>query len=119
MGLTQEIGRRGENEAVDFLKKKKYKIIGRNFRTSKFGEIDIIAEDNNQLIFVEVKAKTNYNFGAPEEEFTRYKKKKMRRAIQDYFWAKKLETENWRIDLIAVDFLRDRTEIRQHTIYQD
>ena len=55
----QKIGKKGEDLAVKFLKKKSYKIIERNFRAGKYGEIDIIAKDKDELVFVEVKTKTN------------------------------------------------------------
>lgn len=61
-----ETGRKGEEEAVKFLKKKKYRIITRNFKT-KFGEIDIIAKKKKEIIFIEVKTRTTTNFGYPEE----------------------------------------------------
>ena len=80
----QKVGKIGEDMAVKFLKKKSYKIIERNFIAGKYGEIDIIAKDKGELVFVEVKTKTDEQFGSPEQEFTYQKKKKMRRAIQNY-----------------------------------
>jgi len=74
----QKLGKRGEDLALTFLKKKHYKILARNFRAKRFGEIDIVACNKNQIVFVEVKTKSNYYFGYPEEEFTYFKKKKRR-----------------------------------------
>ena len=60
-------GRKGEAEAVAFLKKEGYKILETNFKT-KIGEIDIIAQDKeNRIIFVEVKARASTKFGMPRE----------------------------------------------------
>lgn len=115
----RSLGNIGEKIAVNFLKKKGYKILDRNFRTSRFGEIDIIAQDkeSRQIVFVEVKTKSSDDFGSPEDEFTVFKKQKMRRAIQDWFWHQKKEIDGWRIDLVAVDYSQDEKnpEIRHYS----
>lgn len=110
----QEVGQRGEDLAVRFLKKKGYKIIERNFRADKFGEIDIIVKNKDELIFVEVKTKTDEQFGSPEEEFTYQKKKKMYRAIQNYLFKKYLIGCDWRADLIAIDIVDKKIDIRHY-----
>ena len=111
----KELGDKGEQLAEKYLRKQKYKILDRNFRT-RFGEIDLVARDRGQLVFVEVKTKGSHEFGLPEEEFTFYKKRKMRRAIQSWFWKNKIENDNWRVDLIALDYTDspDTPEIRHH-----
>lgn len=96
------IGNFGEDLATKFLRQQHYKIIARNFQTH-FGEIDIIAKHKDQLIFVEVKMKRNQNFGLPEEELTFSKKKKIELAIKGYFLEKKIDKENWRFDLVAIE----------------
>ena len=53
---TQNIGEKGEEYTVKFLEKKKYKILERNYR-KRYGEIDIIAENKNNIVFVEVKTR--------------------------------------------------------------
>ncbi len=129
------LGQSGEQVAVDFLKKNGYKILGRHWQAGRFGEIDIISRDYSSapkifgwtcrllinknrapIVFVEVKAKSDYSFGLPEEELTQTKKQKIRRAVQDWFWQNKLETANWRIDLVAVDFSanKNQPEIRHY-----
>jgi putative endonuclease len=130
------LGQSGEQFAVNFLKKKGYQILARNWRAGQWGEIDIIARDYSwrtkifnrfwpiflfnkkmaTLVFVEVKTKSNHNFGLPEEELTTPKQQKLRRAIQRYFWNQKIETQNWRLDLIAIDWPNDGTqpEIRHY-----
>ena len=115
MLTKKELGDKGEQLAEKYLRKQKYKILDRNFRT-RFGEIDLVARDRGQLVFVEVKTKGSHEFGLPEEEFTFYKKRKMRRAIQSWFWEKKIENDNWRVDLIALDYTDspDTPEIRHH-----
>jgi putative endonuclease len=112
----KDLGVRGEEFAVDFLKRNGFKILARNFRASPYGEIDIVAQDRGQIVFVEVKSKTSDKCGLPEEEFNFFKKIRLRRAIQNYFWAQKIETDNWRVDLVAIDFSKDinQPEIRHY-----
>ncbi len=107
----REIGFFGEKLAENYLKKKKYKIIEKNFQ-NKFGEIDLIARDKKQkqLVFVEVKLKRNNSFGLPEEEFDFWKKKKLKKTINSYFIERKINEENWRVDLIAIEFDEDEKE---------
>lgn len=110
----QKIGKKGEDLAIKFLKKKSYKIIKRNFRAGKYGEIDIIAKDKDELVFVEVKTKTDEQFGLPEQEFTYQKKKKMRRAIQNYLYKKYFLDKDWRADLIAIEISDQESDIRHY-----
>ena len=63
---TQKIGETGEKCAAEFLKKKRYKILERNYR-KRYGEIDIIAENKNYIVFVEVKTRhTDYMTSAAD-----------------------------------------------------
>ena len=110
----QIVGQMGEDLAVKFLKKKGYKIIERNFRADRFGEIDIIVKDKDELVFVEVKTKTDEQFGSPEEEFTYQKKKKMYRAILNFLFKKYLTNQDWRADLIAIDIVDEKIDIRHY-----
>jgi putative endonuclease len=107
------IGDLGEELAAKFLRQQHYKIIARNFQTI-FGEIDIIAKHQSQLIFVEVKMKRNQDFGLPEEELTFYKKRKIAIAIKGYFLEKKITTENWRFDLVAIELGNNEQSIIRH-----
>ena len=102
----QLLGNLGEDLAVEFLEKQGYKIIERNLKTGRVGEIDIIARKDDELIFIEVKTKSNHETGLPEEEFNFYKKKKMQRAIQSYLWKNNFQNESIRVDLIAIDVLK-------------
>jgi putative endonuclease len=110
----QKIGEKGEKLAVKFLKKKKYKIMDRNFHAGRYGELDIVAKDKDELVFVEVKTKTDEQFGSPEEEFTYQKKRKMYRAIQNYLFKKYLTDKEWRADLIAIEITNNKPEIRHY-----
>ena len=99
---SSQIGRLAEDKAVDLLKKKGYRIIERNFRT-KSGEIDIIAEDGNTVVFVEVRFRKNKAFGTPEETIDQKKIKKIILTANRYISMKNLTGKDIRFDVIAVD----------------
>jgi len=94
-------GRSGEDIAARYLLEKGYQIIERNFRCRK-GEIDIIAKDKKEIVFIEVKTRTNENYGRPIDAVTYYKQKHIIKSIQYYLFAKKLENAFIRIDIIEV-----------------
>jgi putative endonuclease len=98
----QDIGTCGEEAACEFLKKKGYKIVQRNFRC-RLGEIDIVAKNKVCLVFVEVRTKTGIDFGSPEESVTRAKKDKLIITALAYINTLKQAPESWRIDFIAVE----------------
>lgn len=77
------LGNRGEDLAVKFLKGKGYRLITRNFKTS-IGEIDIVAEDNGTLVFVEVKTRSAVSFGHPFEAVTYRKREKIKKVALCY-----------------------------------
>jgi putative endonuclease len=64
--MRKQIGQLGEDKAVQFLKVKGYSILHRNYRT-RFGELDIVCQDQHSLVFIEVKTRTSIKFGYPEE----------------------------------------------------
>ena len=95
-------GKFGENLAVNFLKNKGYKIIQRNFRT-KYGEIDIIAEKGNFIIFIEVKFRKKRIFGTAEESINYGKLKKIKQTAEYYLNNFYKGNKNPRIDVIAIN----------------
>lgn len=103
MTLRKELGNKGERLAEEYLKGRKYKILEKNFR-SWFGEIDIIAQEEKEIVFVEVKTKSSHNFGSPEQEFNLVKRRKFKRAIQSWLWENKITGDNWRVDLLTLDY---------------
>ena len=92
----------GERLAQDFLKKKGYLILETNYRCPE-GEIDIIARRHNNLVFVEVRTKSNLEFGSPEESITSVKKHHLERAVYRYQKEHRNLPELWQIDLVAVE----------------
>lgn len=94
-------GSRGEEIVVDFLKKKGYTIKTCNYLCHT-GEIDIIAEIGDIVVFVEVKARRNQNYGRPAEAVTPNKIKKIERTALWYMSANKLHHRPARIDVVEV-----------------
>ena len=102
----KEVGSRGEKLAVDFLKRRGYKIIQRNFRCRE-GEIDIIAQQGDCLVFVEVRTKKGSRFGTPEESVTLSKREKLISLANAYLQAFDNPPAWWRIDVVAVELAPD------------
>lgn len=101
IGLRNKIiGQCGEDAAAAFLKKKGYKIIKRNYK-NKIGEIDIIAKNNEDMVFVEVKTRSSEKFGTPAEAVTYYKKQKIVNTAKWYLAQNQTEL-NVRFDIIEV-----------------
>ena len=94
-------GRAGEVLARDFLERQGYEIIEGNYRT-RFGEIDIVARENDIWIFVEVKTRRGVSFGLPEEAVTFRKQNKIVHAALEYLREKHLSNVSWRIDVISI-----------------
>lgn len=99
----QTVGKNGELVAQDYLKEQGYKILETNYRFSRLGEIDIIARKDDDLIFVEVKTRTNYKFGNPQTSVNRPKIQKITKTARHYL-KQNFEWEEvcWRIDIIEV-----------------
>jgi putative endonuclease len=111
MSKRQDVGARGEKLAADLLKKRGYKIIQRNFRCRE-GEIDIIAQKGECLVFVEVRTKKNTAFGTPEESVTLSKREKLISLANAYLQAYDKPPLSWRIDVVAVELKADNTVSR-------
>jgi putative endonuclease len=101
-GDNMKLGERGEGLAVQFLKKKGYKIITQNYKT-RIGEIDIIAREGDTLVFVEVKTRESIAYGKPFEAVNYFKKRKISNAALLYL--KKLkEIPPCRFDVVSIYF---------------
>jgi putative endonuclease len=111
-GNQRAKGATAEDLAEEYIKTKGYSIIKRNFHFGREGEIDIIAQDGNTLVFVEVKARYSSAFGTPEEAVTYKKQKTLRRTAEGYLYVNKITNQECRFDVIAVDYEKKPTEIR-------
>lgn len=97
----QDLGKRGEELAVRYLRSHGYRILTRNFR-SKFGEIDAIGLDGQTLVFIEVKTRWSKAFGPPEEAVTPWKLKSIIKTGQYFKMLHPKLPESLRIDVIAI-----------------
>ena len=99
-GEKRRLGFWGESKAVRYLKKKGYKILERNYRCP-FGEIDIIAEKDDVVVFCEVKTRTSVNYGLPNQAVDRERKRRYVNSAKFYF-MKKEKTCTVRFDVIEI-----------------
>jgi putative endonuclease len=115
----QGLGRTGERLAADALINKGYHILERNFRC-RHGEIDLVAEDEHDLIFVEVKARRGTSFGLPEDALTFFKRRKLVELASYYLDLHTCADRSWRIDVVAVQFSSsgkfEEIRIYQHAV---
>jgi putative endonuclease len=95
-----EIGKKGEDMAADYLKRKNYRILARNYRSGRI-EIDIIAIHGDQLVFIEVKTRTGSEFGYPEESVDDAKQDAIQTCAEDYILDTGWEGDI-RFDIIGV-----------------
>ena len=96
-----ETGKIGEDIAVRYLEKIGYKILDRNFEC-KQGEIDIIALDKEEIVFVEVKTRASALYGLPKEAVNIIKKKHIYKSAEFYTYLHNLEDSPIRIDVIEI-----------------
>jgi len=100
MALHNKLGRLGENIAKDFLKQKGFIIIALNWRHLHY-EIDIIAGHQNILVFVEVKTRSTFKYGFPDESIDHKKENRLREAAEIYIEQKDLHNEI-RFDIVSI-----------------
>ncbi|WP_434796835.1 YraN family protein [Terrisporobacter vanillatitrophus] len=98
-----EKGKIGEKIALKYIISKGGKIIEQNYRT-KMGEVDIIAKLNGELVFVEVKSRSNINYGYPSESVNYKKKRKITNVAKYYILDNSLENLSIRFDVIEIYF---------------
>lgn len=97
----KDVGRAGETIATQYLIEQGYHIRERNFRT-RVGEIDIIAEKQHTISFIEVKTKINLKQGKPYEEVTWSKIRALRRAVENYVSENQLSKHKLSLDVISI-----------------
>jgi len=110
----KNLGDIGEKIAENYLKEKGYKILDRNFRYSKLGELDIIGQKDNNIYFFEVKARKKKHLSnfLPEDSITYQKQKKLVKLAQIYLSKNPPAggSDNpWQIDVLAIEIYRNGT----------
>lgn len=100
-GDRKTLGARGEEIAVAYLIRQKYRIIETNFRC-RCGEVDIIARDGKTLVFVEVKTRRTASYGLPQLAVTPFKQRQISKAALTYLSKNRLMEESARFDVVSV-----------------
>ena len=98
---TKKLGARGEQIAINYLQNRGYRILERNYR-NRLGEIDIIARQGRDLVFIEVKTRSDNHFGSPFDSVTAAKQRQLSKVALEY-----LSKHNWldhpaRFDVVSV-----------------
>lgn len=96
-----KLGCWGEQIAEKYLIKKDYLIVARNFRC-RLGEIDLIALDGKELVFIEVKTRQNQNYGLPCEAINASKIKHLKRTAAYYMAVNSVDFKDARLDVIEI-----------------
>ena len=104
-------GKAGEDLAAHFLEQSGLKILERNFRFER-GEIDLIAEEGEELVFVEVKARRSNAFGAPEDAVTEKKQEQVHAVAEGYLFIHDIDDRPCRFDIVAIEYRYGTAEIR-------
>lgn len=99
--VKKELGNMGEQIAVEYLEKNNYKILKKNFYC-KLGEIDIVAKDGQEIVFIEVKTRSNINCGQPSEAVNDIKQKHMYKAATYFLYKSNCLNNFIRFDVIEV-----------------
>ncbi|MDA3893365.1 MAG: YraN family protein [Salinivirgaceae bacterium] len=111
MSQHNETGKEGEKAAVQHLQKKGYKIHATNWRYNH-KEIDIVAQQNDEMVFVEVKTRATTAFELPQEAVTKQKMKNLVYAADAYLQEKEIDLES-RFDIVSV-LAQDEYKILEH-----
>jgi putative endonuclease len=98
---SKDIGNLGEELAANYLIEFGYKILDRNFRSHQ-GEIDIIAEDGDVLVFIEVKNYSFRSFGSPYSAISKSKKENIIRTARYYLHKYRITNKNCRFDVLTI-----------------
>lgn len=99
--INIQIGKLGEQLAARFLVNKGYKILTKNFYT-RYGEIDLVVAQGEEIVFCEVKTRTSSEYGYPEVAVDENKIQNLLRAIQIYIGREKMK-KFWRLDIVAIE----------------
>ncbi len=117
-----ELGVIGEEAAVRLLRRRGYRIRGRNVRCP-MGELDVVAEDRETIVFVEVKTRSTVEYGDPFESISPLKQRRLQRLAVYYLATRRLADRPCRFDAVAVTVTPDgrvqRLELLVHAFEAD
>lgn len=110
----KKLGTLGEKIAGEFIRKKGYKILENNVKYPQ-GEIDIVAREQKEIVFIEVRAKQDESYGSPEESITRVKKERIISLALNYLQKHNI-SDSWRIEVVAIEIDKNGTVKRVEII---
>lgn len=113
---NRQKGWAGEGLAVDYLRENGFRIIAQNWQ-SRLGEIDIIAEDKETLVFIEVKTRRTASYGLPQEAVTHYKQKQIIKTALGYLKSKRFINRDIRFDVVSI--LEEKVELIKNAFQSD
>ncbi len=112
---SSSTGHEGEELAAQFLIDNGMKIINRNFRFGKVGELDIVARDGETLVFVEVKYRKSLEYGEPETGITPNKKRQLKKIAEAYLYINEVSDTDCRFDVVAIlELQKGNPEIKHY-----
>lgn len=101
---NKEKGDLGEAIAAEFLERLGYSIVKRKYKYRSAGEIDIVAQDGDVLVFCEVKTRSSDNYGEPEYALTKQKQRQVRYMAKAYLFEHDIDEQEVRFDVVAIMF---------------
>lgn len=104
---NKKTGNYGESLACEFLEGLGYRILSRNYLI-RGGEVDIIAQDQEFLVFIEVKTRYSHDFGLPIDSITSQKIRFILKSAQFYIQKVRWGDKPYRLDAVLVDFAKNR-----------
>ncbi len=113
--MTGSLGRFGEAWAVAHLHRLGYRVVDRNVRF-RSGELDIVAHEGGDLVFVEVKCRRPSAYGSPEESISLRRYDRLARAVGEYLSQHGLQDSRIRVDLMALEVGADGRVTRHNLI---
>ncbi|MDR0888495.1 MAG: YraN family protein [Coriobacteriales bacterium] len=112
-GSKKALGARGEDIAVKYLKREGFKIMDRNWRCTP-GEADVVAREDDDIVFIEVKTRTSGDNGLPEEAVNRQKRKKYENIAIHYLASHDLASARVRFDVISIILVGNTKAFLRH-----
>jgi putative endonuclease len=110
----QTLGKLGEDLACEELRRRGYAILDRRYRT-RFGEIDVIAREAGDVVFIEVKARAGDEFGGSAAAVTALKQHRIAQMATDFLARRSLLDQPCRFDVVTVDFVDGRPRVAVYT----
>ena len=97
------LGKKGEDIALSYLTEKGYELVARNYRFSRYGELDLVMRDGKYLVFIEVRTKKNKLYGSPLETIDYDKRRQIEKMAQLFLVKEKLSQDTFcRFDAIGI-----------------